>query len=172
MKIKSIAIDLIQKKALVKVGAIAIFLAIAVLAPLLKQQFITGLIVNAVLFISVMLLGNQGAILVGLVPSLIALSAGLLPIVLAPMIPFIMLGNTILIITFDYFKKKSYWLGIIIASFLKFLFLFLASSVVANLIIKKEIASKVAVMMSWPQLLTALTGGVIAYLFLKTIKKI
>ncbi len=172
MKIKSIAVDLVQKKALVKTSAFAIFLAIAIFAPLLKQQFITGPIVNAVLFISVMLLGSQGAIMVGLVPSLIALSTGLLPIVLAPMIPFIMLGNTILIITFDYFKKKNFWLGIILASFLKFLFLFLASSVVANLIVKKEIASKAAMMMSWPQLLTALTGGIIAYLFLKTIRKV
>ena len=161
-----------KKELILSASQFVVLIGIATAAPLIGQQSIAGPIVNAVLFISVILLGSQGAILVGLVPSLIALSVGLLPIVLAPMIPFIMLGNTILVVTFDYFKKKSYWLGIIVASLLKFLFLFLASSVVANLIVKKEIASKVAIMMSWPQLLTALAGGIIAYLFLKTIKKI
>ncbi len=87
MKIKSISIDLVQKKALVKVGAFAIFLAIAIFAPLLKQQFITGPIVNAVLFISTAYLGITAGILVGFLPSLFAGSVGLLPIPLLPMIP-------------------------------------------------------------------------------------
>ena len=143
---------------------------IATVAPLLGQQAITGPIVNATLFISVMFLGAQNAILVGLVPSLIALSVGLLPSVLAPMIPFIMVGNTILIITFSYLKEKGFWSGMILASVFKFLFLFGTSSIVINLLLKKEIASKVAMMMSWPQLFTALAGGLIAYIFLKSIK--
>jgi len=42
---------------------------------------------------------------------------------------------------------------------------------VMNLILKKELALKVSTMMSWPQLLTALLGGLIAYLFLKSTKK-
>ncbi|TSD05139.1 MAG: [Fe] hydrogenase subunit HymD [Parcubacteria group bacterium Athens0714_12] len=113
---------------------------------------------------------KHNAILIGLIPSLIALSTGLLPPVLAPMIPFIMAGNTILILTFSYLKEKNFWLGVISASFLKFIFLFSASSIVINLLLKKEIAAKVALMMSWPQLLTALSGGLLAYLFLKFFK--
>jgi len=58
------------------------------------------------------------------------------------------------------------------ASVLKFIFLFTTSSVVINLLLKKEIATKVAEMMSWPQLLTALGGGVIAYIFLNSLKKV
>jgi len=38
--------------------------------------------------------------------------------------------------------------------------------------LKKEVAVKVATMMSWPQLLTALVGGLLAYLFLKSIRKV
>jgi hypothetical protein len=149
-----------------------LLVGVATMAPLLRQQAITGPIVNATLFISVVLLGAQNAILVGLIPSLIALSVGLLPSVLAPMIPFIIAGNTILVLIFHYFREMNYWLGVIIASTLKFLFLFGTSSVVISLLIKKEIAPKVAMTMNWPQLFTALAGGLIAYLFLKSIKKI
>ena len=157
-------------------------LAIATFAPYLKIQFLTGPIVNAVLIISTVLLGVESAIFIGLLPSLYALAVGLLPAVLAPMIPFIMTANAILIVVFNFlFSAASrssvkigtrYWLGILSASFLKFLFLFLTSQIVVNLLIKKEIASKVAVMMSWPQLFTALAGGALAYLFLKGLKKI
>jgi len=38
---------------------------------------------------------------------------------------------------------------------------------VMNLIPKKELALKVSTMMSWPQLLTALLGGLIAFIFKK-----
>jgi hypothetical protein len=149
----------------------AVLLGVVTAAPLINQQAITGTIVNVALFISTVLLGAQNAILIGLVPSLIALSVGLLPAVLAPAIPFIMIGNTILILVFDYLRQKNYWLGITVSGFLKFLFLFGTSSIVVSLLLKKEIAAKVAAMMSWPQLFTAMAGGVIAYFILKSIKK-
>lgn len=145
---------------------------VCTVAPLFHSQPITGSIVNAALFIAVALLGTQNAILVGLIPSTIALSVGLLPAILAPMIPFIMISNTILVLVFGYFREKNYWLGVVFASLLKFVFLFATSSVVINLLLKKGIAQKVAIMMSWPQLLTALAGGALAYLFLRSIKKI
>jgi hypothetical protein len=150
----------------------ALLASIATLAPLFGQQAITGSIVNANLFVSTALLGVQAGILIGLLPSLVALSIGLLPPVLAPMIPFIMVGNTILVIIFNYLKETNYWLGVITASALKFIFLFSTSSIVIELFLKKEIAKKIATMMSWPQLLTALAGSLIAYTFLKGIKKI
>jgi len=149
-----------------------LLVGIATAAPLIKQQAITGPIVNATLFIAVIFLGTQNAILIGLLPSVIALSVGLLPLPLAPMIPFIVTGNAILSIVFGYFKEKNYWLGVVVGSLLKFLFLFFSSSIVINLILKKEIAQKVTVMMSWPQFLTALSGGIVAFLALKIIKRI
>lgn len=157
----------LKRKTIVNSITFVLLLGVATIAPLFHFQPVTGPIVNATLFIAATLLGVQNAIFIGLLPSTIALSAGLLPPVLAPMVPFIMLGNTILIVAFNYLRKKNYWLGVISASVLKFLFLFGASSIVINLLLKREVATKVAVMMSWPQLATALTGGIIAYLFLK-----
>jgi len=157
----------------VKIINLSIFLTligIASIVPLFHQQMMTGPIVNATLFASTFLLGAQAGIIVGLIPSVIALSAGLLPPVLAPMVPFIMISNTILILVFDALKNKNYWLRVAVSSFLKFVFLYSTSSIVINLLLKKEVALQVAMMMSWPQLITALSGGVLAYLFLKNHK--
>ena len=137
---------------------------------ILHVQAITGPIVNAILFISVIFLGTEATMLVGLIPSIIALSFGLLPAVLAPMIPFIMISNALLIIVFSLVQKKNYWIAVVSASLIKFIFLFSTSSIVVGLLIKKEVAAKVAAMMSWPQLITALAGGVIAWLVIQTIK--
>ncbi len=154
---------IISKDLISKLSVSAALIIIGVLAPLIKQQMIAGPIVNACLFIGAALLGSGNAVLIGLMPSLIALSIGLLPAVLAPMIPFIMTGNAILILVFSRLKEKNYWLAVFLASIAKFAFLFGASFIVSNLIIKKEIAVKAASMMSWPQLATALLGAVIAY---------
>lgn len=163
-KTKTLAIKE-KKSALTQFG---VLLGIALVAPLIGQQAITGSIVNAALFISTAILGIEAGLLIALIPSVVSLTVGLLPITLAPMIPFIIIGNAILVVTFRYLKDKNYWLGMISASFLKLMFLFGTSSIVTSLVLKKEIAYKAAIMMSWPQLLTALGGGLIAYLTIKT----
>ena len=147
-----------------------LFVAIVAVAPLVKQQFIVGPIVNAVLFISAATLGTASAIMIGLIPSVISISVGLLPAVLAPVIPFIMISNAVLVSVFAILKKRNFFLGVIVASIVKYLFLYVTSSVVIGLLLKKAVASQVAQMMSWPQLVTALVGGLIAFLFLKATK--
>ncbi len=154
----------------IKIINLSIFLgllSIALVVPLFHRQNITGPIINATLFVSTAFLGAKAGILVGLIPSVVALSAGLLPSVLAPMVPFIMISNAILVLVFDALKNKNYWLRVIASSALKFIFLYATSSVVINLLLKKEIAQQVAMMMSWPQLITAISGGIVAYLILK-----
>ncbi len=164
----------LPKAKIIVLAQFASLLAVASITPaLIHSQPITGPIVNAVLFIATVILGTQGAVLIALIPSLIALSVGLLPQALAPMVPFIMMSNVILVLVFNYVRKrnleakKSYWTGLISASVLKFLFLFSTSFVVVNLITKQAVAQKAAAILSWPQLLTALAGGVIAYLVLR-----
>ena len=146
-------------------------IGIATIVPLFHQQMITGPIVNATLFVVTIILGTQMGILVGLIPSAIALSVGTLPAPLAPMVPYIMISNAILILTFGYLKDRNYWLAVGVASFLKFLFLFSTSSIVIDLLMKKELADGVALMMNWPQLLTALVGGILASFFMNYYEK-
>lgn len=128
------------------------------------NQFITGPLVNAALLIAVVTIGSGPAILIGLVPSVLALASGLLPLPLAPMIPFIMISNAILVLTFAGLRKVNFWTGIGSAALIKYLFLYIASTWVVSLIAQDKIAAKSsAIMMSWPQLATALIGGAIAY---------
>ncbi|OGY87474.1 MAG: hypothetical protein A2233_00935 [Candidatus Kerfeldbacteria bacterium RIFOXYA2_FULL_38_24] len=151
---------------------IVALVGIAVTAPLLQMQVLTGPLVNATLFIAVVMVGWKKAFVVALFPSLISLAVGLLPAVLAPMVPFIILSNMILILLFDLWRKKSYWLSIGVASVVKFIFLYVASLLVIKLWVAQPVATKLASMMSWPQLITALAGGVIAYVFLKAVKRV
>ena len=165
---KSLAI---KKEKIFVLIRFAVLLAIAIIAPFFGQQAITGSIVNATLFIATALFGVQAGILIGLIPASAALFVGLLPLALAPMIPFIITANIILVIVFGRLKEKNYWLAVVTASLLKFVFLFSVGSIIVNLFLKGEVAPKAAMMMSWPQLFTALSGGIIAYLFLKSVKK-
>ena len=162
---------IMDRERLISVTKFIALIGIATLVPLFHQQMITGPIVNATLFVSAIIFGRQMGIFVGLIPSVIALSVGLLSPVLAPMIPYIMISNAILILTFNFLRNKNFWLAVGVASFMKFLFLFSTSSLVVNLLLKKEIADSVIMMMSWPQLSTALAGGIIAWVFLKKIQK-
>lgn len=156
-------------------SGIAVFLPFAI-----HQQLITGPIVNAVLILALFTVGIRSALTLCLIPSLMALSGGLLPAVLAPAVPFIMISNVILVLSIDYATQrhstpiyaKQYWVGLVIGAGLKFLFLFASVNVISKLLIKQELAMKVAQMMSWPQFATAVAGGVIAWLILKKLKRL
>lgn len=158
----------INKTSILQFG---VLLAVATFAPLIGSQSITGPIVNAVLFISAVVLGSSNAMMIGMFPSLIAISTGLLSSALMPAIPFIIVSNAMLVAVFDRLRKTNFALAVIGASIIKFLFLFLSSSIVVNFVAKEQVAEKISAMLSWPQLFTALAGGLIAYIILKRIMK-
>lgn len=167
---------------LVNVQSIAQFLVLSVVATVLPffyhAQSVTGPIINAIFILTLFLVGIRSALVVCLVPSLMALSGGLLPAVLAPVVPFIMIGNAILVLSIDWFynnwssKKVGYWIGVVVGSALKFSFLYFSVSFISRLLLKQELAIKVAQMMSWPQFATAVLGGILAYAILKSLRKI
>lgn len=149
------------------------FLSVAIAVPHFSHnQFVTGPIVNAILFLSAGILSPSSAIMIGLIPSVVALSSGLLPPALAPMVPFIMISNAVLILTFSNFRKLNYWSGVFAATFFKYAFLYGTSVFVVQIITNQSVAVKaVAQMMAWPQIVTALAGGIIAFGVLKIYEK-
>jgi hypothetical protein len=162
---KAIAIN---KEALL---TLVLLIGVAIVAPMfIKQQLITGTIVNATLIIGVSLLGARDGLLIGLLPSSIALATGLLSPALAPMIPFIIIGNALLVLTFGYLSRINFWMGAIAGSILKFVFLYGTSTVVIGLLVNKQVAPAVAQMLSWPQLVTALAGSVLAFGVVRILK--
>jgi len=170
-----------QTMARFDVWAMTQFLGLASVAALLPffihLQWVTGPIINAILVLTLFLVGIRSALVVCLIPSLMALSGGLLPAILAPVVPFIMISNVIFVLGIDWLyqsnksENKGYWLGIIVGAGLKFVFLLASVNFIGKLLIKQELIVKVAQMMSWPQFATAVTGGLIAWAILKWLKR-
>ncbi len=133
-------------------------------------QWFTGPLVNAFLLLASSLVGMGSGVVIGLLTPWIALLRGILPPPLAPVVPFIMLGNALLVIIFSLItrKKEVPWLNVlalVLAAFGKYLLL---SQAVRYLV---EVPPRVAQAMQIPQLLTALAGGAIALLVGGAVKR-
>ena len=155
-----------------KIFQLSIFVTIAVVVPYFGNQLITGSIVNALLFISVIFIGVGPAFLLCLIPSLISIYTGLVPLALAPIIPFIIMGNVLMVLVFSKFSKNNFWVGAIPASIIKFIFIWTAGILVANYVLVGPIAKSLLQIVSWPQLVTSLSGACLAFIFIRSIKKI
>ena len=127
-------------------------------------QPITGPLINTILYLTALLVGSWSGIIIGICTPVIAFMRGILPPPLGPMIPFIALGNGVLVVVFSLLKGKNKILGIITASLVKYLILFTAVSYIV------DVPDKIAKVMSLPQLFTALSGGVIAILVYKALQ--
>ena len=155
---KITAINL-RKDLVLTVGLVGV----AAVAPLFGQQLVTGTIVNAALFLAVLLSGFRAAAVVAVVPSLIALAAGTLPAAMAAMVPCIMASNIALAGIFAFLRKTNYWLAAGAAVLTKFGILVAGAAVILSAITHGNIGLALASMMGWPQLVTAIAGGVLAF---------
>ena len=152
---------------------VGLFLVLALLIPSIGlPQPITGSLVNALLLLAVETSGLGTALVVGMITPMVALLHGVLPLPLLVMIPFIAVGNATLASVHYALRPRGRWLALAAAAATKFMVLFAAVTwLVArplNLMIGGS-AQLVALptpfgqMMSWPQLGTALSGGLIAF---------
>jgi hypothetical protein len=147
----------------------AVLLAIAAVFPMFKfPQYITGSVVNFVLLIAVYVLDVWDGVVIGCVTPWIALMTGQMPFAYMP--PFIMIGNAIYVLAFGIltfgilkrFKNVGMIAGIVIGAVLKWSFL---SFAVRHLV---KAPAPLVLMMSYPQLITALIGGAIAFIVMNT----
>jgi hypothetical protein len=158
----------------------ALLLAIVIVFQLLGRfmgpynNFIVGPIVNAVLIIATAASGLwSGTAIAVIAPIVSALTnkAAIAPIILA-FSPFIAAGNFIIVLSFSLLMKKSKVAGVITGAIVKFAFLYGAITVFAGLMnLKPKVASSLTTLFSWPQLVTALVGGVIALIVIKLMGK-
>jgi hypothetical protein len=86
---------------------------------------------------------------------------------LAPLVPFIILSNILLVLFVVSFKNDSKWWVFPSAAIIKFLFLFSTSIWAIELLFHGSLVKTASVMFSWPQLVTALIGGAIALVLIK-----
>jgi hypothetical protein len=154
-----------------QVGTLMLFATIAVVAPFAHNQIVTGTIVNAVLFLSVMLFGFRKASVVAIAPSIVSFAIGLFPVSLAFFVPYIIVSNLVLMGNYAALSgaRKSIRIGTSVL--LKFAFLFATSQVFFHGFMGQAISSAFAASMSYPQLITAALGGILAFGIAKLLQK-
>lgn len=164
LKYRNIAKEKEMNKRLRFITYGAVFLALAAIFPMFRfPQYVTGTAVNFVLLIATYVLGTIGGAAIGCLTPWIALIAGQMPFAYMP--PFIMIANTLLVLSFGILKRYKtvgMVVGLLLGAVVKYLFL---SFAVKNLV---QAPAKLVQMMTIPQLITALLGGVLAFVVIKT----
>lgn len=134
-------------------------------------QIIVGVTVNAMLIASALNLRSAKLLPIIMLPSLGVLSRGLIfgsfSYYLVYMIPFIWIGNAILVAAFKWLKLKSgrgYWLTLALGTAAKSGFLFASAYALVSL---GAIPPVFLVAMGGMQAYTALGGGAFAFFFQK-----
>ena len=148
-----------------------LLLGVSVLAPLLRlPQLVTGSIVNAALLVAAVVLGPRAAISIGLLPSLFAAVSGQLPPPLVPLLPLIVVGNALFVMVFHLVRRRGWWLAVAAASVVKSGWLFGATSllIITTGLLAGPAAGVALGVMGWPQLVTAICGGTIAFAVLRS----
>lgn len=158
MKTASIPITFITKTALL----LGITLAFQMMA---LPQFVTGPAVNAMLILSTIAVGYKSAMTIGALTPVIAFLRGILAPPLGPAIPFIVLGNWLYILIYNFLETTNKLMAVILASLAKFAILAVAVSLII------DVPPQVAQMLQVPQLITALAGGLVALLVAPALNK-
>lgn len=134
------------------------------------SQLLVGTVVNFTLFAGASFFSYPDFLPLVVLPSIATLSRGLIfghftPFLLY-FLPFIWLGNLILVLSFKKFSQNlNNFLAFVLAGFLKFLMLFLASRFLFKLNLVPQIFLTV---MGINQLTTAFFGGFLNFLVPKT----
>jgi len=146
----------------------ALLLAVALVFQFSRLgQAVTGPAVNATLLIASVLIGPWGSVGIGMLTPLTAFFLGVLKPVLAPAIPFIMVGNGVLALAFGYGRRVNPYLAVAAGAVVKFLALAAGVRYLVPLFFNVNLPPPVTVALTWPQLLTALGGAVVAFLVLE-----
>lgn len=134
------------------------------------NQIVVGPLVNAVIITSVLITDMKFGSLVAIITPVLAAITGQFTII--PFMPFIMLGNVTFAVLFGlcskYIKTYGNYVGIAVGAVLKTAVLVVSVKYLIglfNLGLKPPVVEKLAAAMSYPQLFTAVAGGVIAILF-------
>lgn len=149
-----------------------VFQSLRLIVPLppVVAPFVVGSLVNACLLIAVTTAGLRGGLLIALATPFAAYIQGQLPLPL--FIAPVFVGNALLVCCYWLLERKSRFAAIIVAAIMKTVALFIMFSVILAFIsLPQKLATALMFTMSWPQLISGVTGGLIAIIVLSRIKK-
>lgn len=172
-----------RKQEILWITRTSIFIALLIVlqaatAPL-GNVVVTGSIVNLMLVVSVMTCGPASGLTVAAVSPIMAKFLGIGP--LWSLIPFIALGNVVLVLTWHLIgnrnmgrKYAAYLIASICAALAKFLVLYVGIVQIAVPVflgLPEKQAAVISNMFSIPQLITALVGGALAIVLFPRLRK-
>jgi hypothetical protein len=147
------------------------------------RQFVTGSLVNLILFASALTIGPWGGLIIGVVSPFLALTVGVAP-PLFPMVPFIAAGNAVQVLVVSLVRKFSNErnlrallltaAGLAGASAAKALTLWVGiTKIVLSIVpdVPGPMAATVTAMFTWPPLINALIGSALTLAVIPLLKR-
>lgn len=129
--------------------------------PAFLSIFLIGSLVNACLLVAVEMVGIKYAFVIACSAPIVAYFQQLLPLPI--LIMPVIVGNGIYILVFKLGKRWKMWLGICVAAISKSIFMYIAFTWLVTMIgIPAQMAASLMFVMSWPQLITGVVGGMVA----------
>lgn len=133
-------------------------------------QLLTGSCVNLVLAVCALYLGWGSALAVACISPILAWLLGIGPAFPA-LVPCIAVGNGVYVLLLSLIKGKALWTVPLSAGAKALSLRLLIGSVVAPLVVPSAKLATVVAMFAWPQLYTALIGGVLGSVVAKRLPK-
>ncbi|MDD2503768.1 MAG: ECF transporter S component [Clostridia bacterium] len=168
-----------MKRSLSKLTRTAILLALTVLFQSLRvimpfmpaniSQYVVGSLVNLCLIVTAVTIGIKGGAVIAIVAPVIAFFQGftLSAILVGP----IALGNLVLVVIVALLYKKSMVLAFATGAIAKFVTLYIGIVLIVLPFFLPGAPAQLQLAFSWPQLVTASIGGVLAALVLPILDK-
>lgn len=133
--------------------------------------FIIGTLVNATLLVTVVLLGLGSGTIICVAAPMVAFFQG--HIAFPWMVPIIAIGNFTIILIYYLFHSKAKGTAVLLSSFTKFVFLLISTRWFIGLLeVPAKPAQVLSYAFSWPQLITALLGGIVSISVLRILEPI
>lgn len=164
-----------MKKKTLLIAETAVLIALLVAIQFVTKplgQFVTGSLVNLILGVAALFSGLVPGIIVALVSPFFAFMLGIgTPLI--QIVPFIALGNLAFVLVLHFLYKKNAIVSVVCAAVLKFvtLFVLVTKVVLPSMGLPAPKLAVLSANFSWPQLVTALIGGVLTILIVPVIKK-
>ena len=174
------------KKKTIYITQTAVMLALLIVVQFVTKpftQYVTGSLVNLILLVSVFMIGIYGGLAVALISPFLAFIVGAGPGFIQ-IVPVIAIGNAIFILVAGIVRKPMLMpgakkgfpvvLGLVVASIVKTLFLWIGVVLIALPLIpglKQAQVNMISTMFTWPQLITALIGSALAIIVIPLLKQ-
>lgn len=142
--------------------------------PQLLNQYLIGSLVNLCLIVAAVIVGIKGGLVLAIVAPVVAYIQGFMP-QFPIMIVLVALGNSALVIAVALISRKNRIASYITGAVLKFVVLFIGVVRIAVPFLLANAPDKVkgalSVQFSWPQLLTAIIGSILAIAIIPLLEK-